>query len=350
MVKRLVFAVPGDLATPTGGYAFDRRIIAELEKLQWTIEVIDLGSDFPWPAKATREHAAARLAMTPEGSTVMIDGLALGTLPEAARRLRPNHTLVALVHHPLAMETGINASQADILRASERSALAAARHVIVTGKTTADQLIAEYNVPADKITIVLPGTDTTGFSAGSRDGIVRILSVGAIVPRKGFDVLITALGAIRELPWRIVIAGDRTRHPETAARLDDQIARLELGERVILEGAVASSRLQQLYLDSDLFALASRYEGYGMAYGEAVAHGLPVIGTRVGAAADLVPPGAGILVSPEDPVSFAQALRRLIENPNERSRAAAAARAAAEKLPKWEEAARILAVALESLR
>ena len=60
MVKRLVFAVPGDLATPTGGYAFDRRIIAELEKLQWTIEVIDLGSDFPWPAKATREHAAAR--------------------------------------------------------------------------------------------------------------------------------------------------------------------------------------------------------------------------------------------------------------------------------------------------
>ena len=54
MVRRLAFAVPGDLATPTGGYAYDRRMIAELEQLGWHIDVVDLGDGFPWPSSETR--------------------------------------------------------------------------------------------------------------------------------------------------------------------------------------------------------------------------------------------------------------------------------------------------------
>jgi glycosyltransferase involved in cell wall biosynthesis len=349
VVKRFVFAVPGDLATPTGGYAYDRRMIAELQKLGWQIDVVDLGAGFPWADDETRAAAQARLLMVPPGGLIVADGLALGVLPEAARRLRADHALVALVHHPLALESGLTAGQADILRASERAALAAARHVIVTSSATARQLAEGYGLAPDKITVARPGNDAAPAAPGSSDGIVRLLSVGAIVPRKGFDVLIAALATHAALPWRLTIAGDRTRDPQTAAQLDADIARHKLGDRVTLLGAVSPERLSQLYGEADLFVLASRYEGYGMAYAEAIAHGLPVIGSNAGAIPDTVPARAGLLVAPDDVGAFAQALGRLIGDADERKDMMAAAQAAARQLPSWRQSAEIFARALEAL-
>jgi len=349
VVKRLAFAVPGDLSTPTGGYAYDRRMIAELETLGWTVDLINLGRNFPWPAKDDRAAAEALLLMASEGCPIVVDGLALGALPEAARRLRANHLLIALVHHPLALETGLTPAQSDILRASEKAALAASRHVVVTSQAIATQLIADYAVPEDKITVVRPGNDVVAFASGSRDGSVRILSVGAVVRRKGFDVLVAALATLADLPWLLTIAGDRNRDAKVAAQLDADIARLKLGGRVTMPGAVSSQRLAELYAEADIFALASRFEGYGMAYSEAIAYGLPVIGTRAGAIPDTVPSDAGILVAPDDVPALARALRRVIGSAEERSRLASAARAAAGKLPSWQDSARILSDALERL-
>ena len=80
-------------------------------------------------------------------------------------------------------------------------------------------------MPADRIVVARPGTDPAPMAQGSRDGIVRLLSVGAVVPRKGFDVLIAALATLADLPWRLTIVGDRRRDPKTAAQLDADIAR-----------------------------------------------------------------------------------------------------------------------------
>ena len=125
MVGRFAFAVPGDLATPTGGYGYDRRMIAELHDLGWQIDLLDLGEDFPWPSEATRTAALTQLLAVPAGRAIVVDGLALGVLPEAASQLAARNPLLALVHHPLALEWGLSPAQADALRASERAALAA---------------------------------------------------------------------------------------------------------------------------------------------------------------------------------------------------------------------------------
>src|SRR5262249_56342739 len=61
VVKNAAFAVPGDLATPTGGYAYDRRIIKELSLRDWRIEVVDLGDGFPYPATDTPDPPSPRL-------------------------------------------------------------------------------------------------------------------------------------------------------------------------------------------------------------------------------------------------------------------------------------------------
>jgi glycosyltransferase involved in cell wall biosynthesis len=349
VVGRCTFAVPGDLSTPTGGYAYDRRMIAELGDLGWQIDVLDLGEGFPWPDDATRTAAQTQLLAIPTGRIIVVDGLALGVLPEAAIQLAGRNPLLALVHHPLALEWGLTIEQAGALRASERTALATVRGVVVTSNSTARLVAADYAVPAECITVARPGSDPAPLAQRSRDGVVQLLSVGAVVPRKGFDVLIAALATLLDLSWRLTIAGDRTRDRDAVAQLDADIAHYALGDRITAPGAVSPQRLAALYAEADVFVLASRFEGYGMAYAEAVAHGLPVIGTSAGAIPDTVPPDASLLVVPGDASALAQALRRVIGDDGLRRRLAGAARAAAPQLPTWRHSAEIFARALEAL-
>jgi glycosyltransferase involved in cell wall biosynthesis len=346
-VKAAVFAVPGDLATPTGGYAYDRRMIAELAALGWRTDVLNLGEGFPRPTANTRAAACARLAALPSAAPIVIDGLAFGVLPEAAKEMQASHLLVALVHHPLALESGLSADEAAGLHVSERVALAAARRVVTTSAATARLLTADYCIASERLSVVEPGTDRGDARPRKNDDAVALLAVGAVVERKGYDLLVAALAKVKHLSWRLVIAGDHGRSPEAFRRLEADIAWFGLADRITLLGAVSAQQLASLYATSDLFVLPSRFEGYGMAFAEAVAHGLPVIGTTAGAIPQTVPAGAGILVRPDDVDALASALRRLIENPHERERLAAGARAAT--FPSWKEQAALFAGVLDRL-
>jgi len=348
-VTRIAFAVPGDLETPTGGYGYDRRTIAELRALGWHVDVVLLGHGFPRPSAKQRATALSRLEALPKGVPVVMDGLALGALPDEAEQIARRNPLVALVHHPLALETGLSPADVKNFFENERRALAAGRIVIATSPSTGRRLKEDYGVPPESIVIAPPGTDRVMSTKGSTDGTLRLLSVGAVVPRKGFDILIAALVPISELPWRLTIAGDLTRDPATAAKLKLEIARHALSSRIDLLGEVAQEKVFALYAASDIFVLASHFEGYGMAYAEAMAHGLPVIGTTGGAIVDTVPPQAGVLVEPGDVKALTLALKTLIENGKERRRYAAGALAAAAELPAWQGTARIVASVLERL-
>jgi glycosyltransferase involved in cell wall biosynthesis len=349
VVKEVAFVVPGDLATPTGGYAYDRRIIAELTAIGWHPQVLDIGDGFPRPTAAARADAHRRIAALPKARPIVVDGLAFGVLAREAQALAQSCSLVALVHHPLALETGLSAGESAALRDSERAALACARHVIATSPTTARLLRSDYGVASERLSVVSPGTDRVAVRPRTPGAVVDLLAVGSVVPRKGYDILVAALAAIPDLPWRLIIAGDRDRSPETVRALDALIAHLGLAGRVTFVGAVPHERLLQLYACADLFVLASRFEGYGMAYAEAVAHGVPIVGTRAGAIPETVPAGAGVLVPPDDVDALATVLRRLIASPAECECLAAGARAAAATFPSWQEAGGLFARALEQV-
>jgi glycosyltransferase involved in cell wall biosynthesis len=286
----------------------------------------------------------------PAGRLLVIDGLAFGVLPDMAEALCRTHRLVALVHHPLALETGLGTDEAEALNASERAALSFAHGVITVSATTARLLATEFGVPVERISVVRPGTDRATIARCESGDTPTILSVGSVVPRKGHDVLVEALARLADLPWQLTIVGDRSRDPDTARDLDAAIARHDLGARISFAGTVAPERLDVLYAGADLFVLASRFEGYGMAYAEAIAHGLPVVGTTAGAIPEAVSPGAGVLVAPDDIEALAAALRRLLANRNERAALAAGARAAAEMLPTWAEQTKLFARALDECR
>ena len=347
-MKHVAFAVPGDIATATGGYIYDRRIVAELRKVGWQVDIIGLGDGFPWPNQQQREHAIALLAGLAPGLTILVDGLALGALPELGAAWSPQRRLVALVHHPLALETGLTAAEARAIAASERRALTLARHVIVTSAETARALVADYGVPESRLTICRPGTDRSAPKPKAPGATIRLLAVGSVVQRKGHDVLVEALASLKHLPWQLKIVGDRSRDTVATRTLEALVLRHALGDRITLAGELRDDQVADSYAKADIFVLASRHEGYGMAYAEAIAHGLPVIGTTAGAIPETVPASAGLLVPPSDPLALAAALRRLIEDSKERQRLAHGARVAAAALPTWQDTAALFARALEA--
>src|SRR5262249_47408486 len=157
IMAAVTFSVPGGLDQPTGGYQYDRHVIAGLRERGCEVDVIDLGEGFPRPTPDTVLAALPRLKRVPADRPIVVDGLALGVLPEAAVALRSSHRLIALVHHPLALESGLAPEEAAILRESERAALAAVHRVVVTSPATARILVADYGVSTDIIAIALPG-------------------------------------------------------------------------------------------------------------------------------------------------------------------------------------------------
>ena len=341
----LALVLPGDPATPTGGYEYDRRVAAGLRALGWAVTVHALDASFPAPTPAARAAARATFARIPDDATVLVDGLAFGAIPEIAiaeaRRLR----LAALVHHPLADETGLEPARAAALRRSEAQALAAARLVVTTSATTARGL-AGYGVPPERIAVIEPGTDPAPLAGGSGGPGVALLCVAAIVPRKGHAVLIDALSGLADRNWTLTCVGSLDRSPPTVAALKHRIGASALVQRVTIRDAVDRATLDAHYDRADVFVLPTLHEGYGMALAEALARGLPVVSTRAGAVPETVPPDAGLLVPPSDPAALRDALARVLDDRALRVRLAAGARRARARLPDWGTACTRLAAAL----
>src|SRR5262245_53509849 len=119
--------------------------------------------------------ALAILSAVPAGCPIVLDGLAFGALPEAGA-LRCRTPLIALVHQPLALDPGLHITQADTFRETERAALAAAARVVVTSEATARIVMADYDVPSQRISVVRPGNDPVRPAPGSDGGVVRLRS------------------------------------------------------------------------------------------------------------------------------------------------------------------------------
>jgi len=349
----LAFLVPGRLDQLTGGYIFDRRIVEGLRASGHAVAVVELAGTYPDADATARRAVADALAALPDGAVAVIDGLALlgavDCVAGAAQRLR----LVAFVHHPLAKETGLDATTSARFAALEAELLRQMRGIICPSAATA-RALRGYGVAPQRIAIVPPGTDKPP-GAGSdapppppKTGL-RLLSVASVTPRKGHLVLIAALATLADLAWQLRCVGSLTRDPAAVAALRHSIAKADIGERVMLVGERSPAALAAEYRAADCFVLPSFHEGYGMVFAEAMAHGMPIVAARAGAVPDTVPDSAGLLVPPGDAAALAAALRRIIGDHGLRRRLAAGAREAGAALPDWPQSVAAWAAALDRL-
>ncbi len=179
----------------------------------------------------------------------------------------------------------------------------------------------EPNVP---IKVIPNGVDAEVYSPGDRDWeLPRLLFVGRVVYQKGIDILLQALGNLKDLPWELTIVGDG---PERAA-LEALTKALEIRDRVKFAGWLHDDALLDAYRWANLFTYASRHEGMPNAVLEAMACGLPVLATRIAGNEELViHKKTGILVEPEDGQAFKFALHHLLQDAEARRQLGEAAR------------------------
>jgi glycosyltransferase involved in cell wall biosynthesis len=347
----LTLIVAGDPGQRTGGYVFDSRIVEALRGRGRRIDVLGLEGRFPLADERARRAMARALATLPDGARVVIDGLAMGGLPETIAPHADRLRIVALVHHPLAEETGLEPAAREGLRDSETRALALARRVIVTSRHTARGL-DRYGVPAGRRRVVEPGVDPAPLAASAldleRQGPHRLLCVASLIPRKGHHVLLEALAGLADRDWACTAIGSHARDPEHAAALVAETHRLGLGERLCWPGEADAGGLVEAYHRADLFVLPSHFEGYGMVVTEALSRGLPVVTTTGGALVDTLPPGAGIAVPPGDAGALGEALAAWCDDAGLRRRLRRGARQARAALSDWDVAAERFAAALDA--
>ncbi|HRY14928.1 MAG TPA: glycosyltransferase family 4 protein, partial [Candidatus Competibacteraceae bacterium] len=307
-----------------------------------------LDASFPAPTPAALAEAYSVLAALPDQSLAVIDGLALGAMPEAAAAHRDRLRLIGLVHHPLALETGLDEAQRQRFYASEYAALRQVHQIIVTSPSTA-RALADYDVPPERCAVALPGVDPVPLATGSGGHELTWLCAASLTPRKGHAVLLRALARLKDRAWRLRCAGSDAHDPITAAGLRTLADELDLSGRVAWLGELENEALNAAYQQASGFVLPSFHEGYGMVLAEALARGLPIISTTAGAIPDTVPAEAGLLVPPGDEMALAEALARFMDEPKLREHLAAGARAARETLPDWPAASARFARALEAV-
>lgn len=342
------FAIPGDLKATTGGYAYDRRVIELLPAFGVPVSVLSLPGSFPNPDKNDLDETRRILETRRTDSVLLVDGLAFGAFPdEILSGIRGR--VIGLVHHPLFLETGLPHARKVELKADEERALQRANHIIVTSRATKRVLTEHMAITPDKITIAEPGTDPAQRATGT-GAPLQILAVGAVMPRKGYDLLVEALAPLDTLDWRLTIAGALDRHPQAVEAVQNAISKHGLEDRVTLAGKVVPATLERFYDSADLFVSASLFEGYGMVLAEAMARGLPIVLAAGGAAADTAGEAAALHVEAGNVGQLTSALQRALTDKKLRDRLADAAWEAGRTLPTWHETARRIAAVILGLR
>jgi glycosyltransferase involved in cell wall biosynthesis len=348
-VSEVHVVVPADIddpARPSGGNVYDRRVCRGLAGLGWTVH--EHAVPGAWPRAGAAEHAALARAVEriPDGAVVLLDGLIASAAPEAlvpqARRLR----LVVLVHMPLGHRPA-DEDEAGAVRSRERAVLAAAAAVVTTSAWSRRRLRELYALDADRVHVAEPGVDAAALAPGTAAGDV-LLCVAAVTPGKGHDVLLDALAAATDLPWRCSFVGSLERDAAFAERQRRRVRDGGLDGRVHFAGPRTGRELDRAYAAADLLVLPSHAETYGMVVTEALARGLPVLATEVGGVPEALGRGQGgirpgLLVPPGDPPALGAALRRWLGDIELRRRLRRAASERRESLRGWPATTSVLA-------
>lgn len=352
MIRRIVFAVPGALAQRTGGYLYAQRVVDGLRAIGREVLVAELAGCFPQADEAARGAAEAAVAAAPQGSVVVIDGLALPAFDRALMRATGRLPVLGFIHHPLALETGLSVGAAARLGAIEAALWSRLDGLICASPATAREVLAAGILPS-RIAVAEPGVDVPSVDVGADterfDGLVRLLCVATITPRKNHQMLVKALARVRATGWRLDCVGSLDRDPATVASLRRSIDELGLADRITLHGEQPDAWLARAWREADLFVLASDHEGYGMVYTEALAQGVPIVATSAGATPDTIPPFACRLVPPRDVAALAGVLEALIGSGGQRQTLRDGARRARATLVPWPAAVRRWANALDRL-
>jgi glycosyltransferase involved in cell wall biosynthesis len=330
----------GSLDTLSGGYLYDRNLVAYLQSQGDQVEIISL----PW-----RNYAAHlgdnRHFRLPAGLDVLIqDELNHPSLLVANSGKHP-YPIVSLVHHLRCSEKR-PAWHNFFYSVVEKYYLSSVDGFIFNSQTT-HRVVSELVGDKHPTVVAYPPTDRFGaalsaeyVTARSTDaGPLRIVFLGNLIPRKGLPTLMQAL-KLSPADLHLDVIGSLTADFKHAAEMRQLAADYGLGSQVAFLGALDNADLAEKLKSAQVLVVPSSYEGFGIVYLEGMAFGLPAIGTTAGAASEIISEGLnGHLVAPGDEATLAARLSTLANDRNALLNMSLNAIARYRLQPTWDETA-----------
>lgn len=342
---RLGLVIYDTLDTVSGGYIYDRKLVEYLRAQGDEVEIISI----PWrnylshlgdnlnPALKRRLHSL-------DIDIYIQDELNHPSLFALNRLLRESYPLVSIVHHLRSSEFHPD-WQNRVYRDVERRYLSTLDGLICNSLTT-QQTVREL-VGRDILSLVAyPAGDRLHaqieveeiIRRAAQPGVLRLVFVGNVIPRKGLHVLLQALEQLPMDFWILSIVGRLDVDPVYTRTIRGMVEKSLLANNVRLYGVLEDGELADLLRASHLLVVPSSYEGFGIAYLEGMGLGLPAIATTRGAAWEFVESGVnGYLVEPEDPQCLASCLSRLFEDRQLLVELSVRARQRYEEHPTWDQ-------------
>ncbi len=333
---RVAFITVGDTARLTGGYLYHAEVFARLREMGLEIEeIVPCGA-----SPEEQERAVDRLSHLLDPSSfdvIVVDALARIVCAPRLDRWREECPVVAMVHElPRVADPESETREHEFEKPLLRSDL------LVCVSEHGRSILEDRGVSAACIRVVPPGFDRLFVGGGGPtvrdDGLVRALCVGQWIPRKGILDLIHAWTKGERSGATLDLIGESDADSEYAAAIREAIAAAP-DASISVRGPVDDAALAQAYAEADLFVLPSRYEGYGIVFAEALAHGLPLIACDAGPVPELVGEEATRIVPAGDVDAISESLDLLLGDPALRSRMSESARSQSEKLLRWDDTA-----------
>lgn len=350
---RLGLIIYGGLDTLSGGYLYDRQLVAHLRSQGDHVEIISL------PRRSYARHLVDNFSSTLLGrlQQLCLDILLQDELNHPSLfwlnrclRERVSYPFVSIVHHLRSSEAR-PAWQNRFYRLVERHYLSGVDGFIFNSRTTRQSVIdcLQNHTSLVPSVIAYPAgdrfkpkiNDQAIVERASIPGPLRLLFLGNIIPRKGLHTL---LGALSQLPdpqnagsWTLKIIGSLEVDPSYASRIRRFVDHYGLGEKVQFLGVLDDHTLAEQLSSSHVLVVPSSYEGFGIVYLEGMGFGLPAIATSNGAAGEIITSGKdGFIIPAGDESSLANHLQELIQDRQRLQSMSLAARQRYEAQPSWE--------------
>jgi glycosyltransferase involved in cell wall biosynthesis len=321
---RVGLIIYGGLDSVSGGYLYDRKLVEYLRRQGLQVEVISL----PWRTYGvhlSHNFSRALLGRLYRASLDLLlqDELNHPSLFWLNRQLRKRvrHPILTIVHH-LRCSEARPTWQNRFYQWLEQRYLTTVDGFIFNSQTT-QASVEELVGPAHRAIVAYPGRGQFQFDLTPaqitrrawQPGPLRLLFVGNLIPRKGLHVLLQGLSTLPQESWQLEVVGRLEVEPAYVRGIRHQIESLGLADQVTLSGFLPDTELASHLARSQLLAVPSSYEGFGIVYLEGMGAGLPGIASTAGAAHEIIDHGHnGFLVPPTDPVPLARNIGALIED------------------------------------
>ena len=265
-MKEVYFIIPEFDHAITGGTLYDNNLVLELKKYHILIREVRVDH------KINSILLHKKINEIPKRSAILIDGYLVNKI-----RTRITNRLNILIHHPCSMEISNNQMSNINLYLSERKAFNSAESIITVSKTM-KKVLLKYLDRYKKICVAYPGIDKIFCKQEINKDSKNILSVGNVIPRKGYHILIEALNRVTE-DWTLTIVGNYEMDKMYYDNLKRLIIKNKMHERIEFKGSMKPSEIISEIKKSKFFILLTKYEGFGMSIAECAAAGLEIITT-----------------------------------------------------------------------